>query len=186
MSFCSLQLFVVVCVRRYCCDCINLPSMPPGNLIGSPSSRRNVIVGGGEPVAEHLNVTLLPSFTTMSLLLEEIEFSIIFYSLEIHWILGYFDYWFVMRFGRICVVQLCAKHGRKFILVTWNHRKCQVALQAERKKKQMIKQHVSMLIIIMLCIFFVWFSNVLKEIYWYIETFHAIYAATFGSFCTTI
>lgn len=42
--------------------------MPPGNLIGSPSSRRNVMDGGGEPVAEHLNVTLLPSFTTMSVL----------------------------------------------------------------------------------------------------------------------
>lgn len=45
---------------------IDLPSMPPGNLIGSPSSRRNVMVGVGEPVAEHCNVTLLPSLTTMS------------------------------------------------------------------------------------------------------------------------
>lgn len=47
---------------------IDLPSMLPGSLIVSPSSRRNVIVGGGEPVAEHFNVTLLPSFTTMSVL----------------------------------------------------------------------------------------------------------------------
>lgn len=46
----------------------SLPSMPPGNLIGSPSSRRNVMDGGGEPVAEHLNVTLLPSLTTISVL----------------------------------------------------------------------------------------------------------------------
>lgn len=35
---------------------IDLPSMPPGSLIASPSSRRNVIVGGGEP---ELNVTVL-------------------------------------------------------------------------------------------------------------------------------
>lgn len=46
----------------------SLPSMPPGNLIGSPSSRRNVMDGGGDPVAEHLNVTLLPSLTTISVL----------------------------------------------------------------------------------------------------------------------
>lgn len=44
------------------------PSVPPGNLIGSPSSRRNVIDGAGEPVAEHLSVTLLPSLTTISVL----------------------------------------------------------------------------------------------------------------------
>lgn len=29
--------------------------MPPGNLIGSPSSRRNVMVGGGEPVNKMQN-----------------------------------------------------------------------------------------------------------------------------------
>lgn len=47
---------------------VNVPSVPPGNLIRSPSSRRNVMVGGGEPVAEHFKVVLLPSLTTISLL----------------------------------------------------------------------------------------------------------------------
>lgn len=45
-----------------------LPSTPPGRLIGSPPSRRHVMVGAGEPVATHLSVTLLPSVTTISVL----------------------------------------------------------------------------------------------------------------------
>lgn len=62
---CSLSHNVI---HAYLCDVAYKPSLPPGNLIGSPSSRRNVIVGGGEPVAEHFRVTLLPSLTTISVL----------------------------------------------------------------------------------------------------------------------
>lgn len=46
----------------------DLPSSPLANSMGTPLSRRHVIVGSGEPVAAHLSVTLLPSRTTMSVL----------------------------------------------------------------------------------------------------------------------
>lgn len=45
-----------------------LPSCPPGKGIGSPLSRLQVIVGVGDPVAAHFNVTLLPSRITISVL----------------------------------------------------------------------------------------------------------------------
>lgn len=45
-----------------------LPSSPLASSMGTPLSRRHVIVGSGEPVAAHLSVTLLPSRTTMSVL----------------------------------------------------------------------------------------------------------------------
>lgn len=45
-----------------------LPSAPVGNGISSPPSRRQVIVGVGEPVAAHFRVTFEPSRMTMSVL----------------------------------------------------------------------------------------------------------------------
>lgn len=47
---------------------IVLPSLPSIKLIASPFSRRHVIVGVGEPVAAHFNVTLFASVTTISVL----------------------------------------------------------------------------------------------------------------------
>lgn len=46
----------------------HLPSWPSIKLIASPFSRRQVIVGVGEPVAAHLSVTLFASVTTISVL----------------------------------------------------------------------------------------------------------------------
>lgn len=47
---------------------LNSPSMPLWSAIFSLPSRRHVMFGWGEPVAAHLSVTLLPSLTTMSVL----------------------------------------------------------------------------------------------------------------------
>lgn len=44
------------------------PSLPPSSIILSPLSLRQVMLGAGEPVAAHFSVTLLPSRTTMSVL----------------------------------------------------------------------------------------------------------------------
>lgn len=46
----------------------HLPSAPLGNGISSPPSRRQVIVGVGEPVAAHFRVTFEPSRMTISVL----------------------------------------------------------------------------------------------------------------------
>lgn len=44
------------------------PSVSFGSIILSPCSRFHVIMGAGDPVAAHFNVTLLPSRTIMSVL----------------------------------------------------------------------------------------------------------------------
>lgn len=43
--------------------------------MGSPPSRRHVMLGAGEPEAAHLKVTELPSRTTMSVLVGESSMS---------------------------------------------------------------------------------------------------------------
>lgn len=46
----------------------HLPSRCPVMAIGSPPSRLQIMFGCGEPRAAHLSVTLLPSLTTISVL----------------------------------------------------------------------------------------------------------------------
>ena len=46
---------------------IIIPSWVP-RVINSPDSRLQVMLGAGEPVAAHRKVTLLPSLTTISVL----------------------------------------------------------------------------------------------------------------------
>lgn len=55
-------------IRHYLLQYFLLPSVPFGTGIGSPPSRRQVMVGVGEPVAAHFNVTFEPSRTTISVL----------------------------------------------------------------------------------------------------------------------
>ena len=50
---------------------LGVPSLWPNTAIGSPDSRLHVIVGVGDPLAAHFNVTLLPSLTTISLLVRD-------------------------------------------------------------------------------------------------------------------
>lgn len=51
------------------------PSVSLDSIILSPPSRLHVMVGAGEPVAAHLNVTLLPSRTIMSVLVGKSKIS---------------------------------------------------------------------------------------------------------------
>lgn len=58
-----LTAFIYVCYMH-----LYIPSVPFGIGIGSPPSLRHVIVGVGEPVAAHFNVTFEPSRITISVL----------------------------------------------------------------------------------------------------------------------
>lgn len=55
--------FISLSIKKVCS-----PSLPPCNIIFSPPSRLHVMFGVGEPVAAHFSVTLLPSRTTISVL----------------------------------------------------------------------------------------------------------------------
>lgn len=59
---------VVVVERRYVPIRRYVPCQFDATLIVPPVSRRHVTVGSGVPVAAHRSVTLLPSRTTMSVL----------------------------------------------------------------------------------------------------------------------
>lgn len=54
---------------------LTLPSVSLESIIFSPPSRLQVITGAGLPVAAHLNVTLLPSLTIISVLVGKSKMS---------------------------------------------------------------------------------------------------------------
>lgn len=66
-SFAVLRGIELRIINSKICQCLS-PSLPPWSIIFSPPSLRQVMLGAGDPVAAHFKVTLLPSRTTMSVL----------------------------------------------------------------------------------------------------------------------